>query len=54
MRKRLITLVIMVLITVGVVAPASAHHEDPNCTITIHPPILGQAKVFLLCDHGHP
>jgi hypothetical protein len=36
----------------GSAAPASAHHNDPHCLLVIHPPVLGQVKVYLLCEHG--
>lgn len=41
------------LLALGAAAPAPARHQDPNCTVTVHPPVVGQAKVFVDCDHDH-
>jgi hypothetical protein len=53
-RNRLIALAIFAAMTLAGTGSAVARHEDPNCVVTIHPPVVGQVKVSLGCEHGGP
>jgi len=52
MRRRSIGTIVAGAIALAGAMPATAHHEDPNCTLTVHPPIVGLVKIYVGCEHG--